>query len=324
MTEHTTRRQARAGTSASIGDDALLCFFESTSEVVFVFDLHGTVVYVNAPFAELLNAERASLLQQPVDQLIDTRRNVEFARCFAAFAQTQSDTPSGAHVTVAVEAGNGIESSLALSVTPIDFSGQTLVVCTGRPLQPLTDNDRRAPVREQRLNEAQRIAQIGNWEWDILSNSDWWSDELYRILEVDPDTQKPSFEFFQTLIHPQDRERLKRETYETLETDKEFGVDLRVLLPSGAEKYIHSQGVVQRDPDGHPLKMTGTIQDVSERIRNTVDALDLGDCGAHRSIQVSIGITLVRSSDDFLSAFKRADKALYQAKCNGKNQIIIC
>ncbi len=64
--------------------------------------------------------------------------------------------------------------------------------------------------------------------------------------------------------------------------------------------------------------------DVSERIRNTVDTLDLGDCGAHRGIQISIGITLVRSSDDFLSAFKRADKALYQAKCNGKNQIIIC
>ena len=64
--------------------------------------------------------------------------------------------------------------------------------------------------------------------------------------------------------------------------------------------------------------------DVSERIRNSVDALDLGDCGAHRSVQVSIGITLVRSSDDFLTAFKRADKALYQAKCNGKNQIIIC
>ncbi len=64
--------------------------------------------------------------------------------------------------------------------------------------------------------------------------------------------------------------------------------------------------------------------DVSERIRRSVDALDLGDCGAHRSVQVSIGITLVRSSDDFLTAFKRADKALYQAKCGGKNQIIIC
>ena len=64
--------------------------------------------------------------------------------------------------------------------------------------------------------------------------------------------------------------------------------------------------------------------DVSERIRSSIDELDLMACGASSRIQVSIGITLVRHSDSFLSAFKRADKALYQAKLNGKNQIIIC
>jgi diguanylate cyclase (GGDEF)-like protein len=63
--------------------------------------------------------------------------------------------------------------------------------------------------------------------------------------------------------------------------------------------------------------------DVSERIRSSIDALDLNGCGANERVQVSIGITLVRKSDNFLSAFKRADKALYQAKINGKNQIII-
>lgn len=64
--------------------------------------------------------------------------------------------------------------------------------------------------------------------------------------------------------------------------------------------------------------------DVSERIRSSVDALDLGKSGFKGKVQISIGITLVRDSDDYLSAFKRADKALYQAKMNGKNQIIIC
>ena len=64
--------------------------------------------------------------------------------------------------------------------------------------------------------------------------------------------------------------------------------------------------------------------DVSERIRSSIDELDLQDCGAVGRVQVSIGITLVRKSDSFLSTFKRADKALYQAKINGKNQIIIC
>ncbi len=64
--------------------------------------------------------------------------------------------------------------------------------------------------------------------------------------------------------------------------------------------------------------------DVSERIRCSIDELDLEECGVSGRVQISIGITLVRHSDSFLSAFKRADKALYQAKINGKNQIIIC
>ncbi len=64
--------------------------------------------------------------------------------------------------------------------------------------------------------------------------------------------------------------------------------------------------------------------DVCERIRSSVDELDTKGCGVDDRVQISIGITLVRHGDSFLSVFKRADKALYQAKINGKNQIIIC
>jgi len=64
--------------------------------------------------------------------------------------------------------------------------------------------------------------------------------------------------------------------------------------------------------------------DVCERIRSSIDELDLQECGVAGQVQISIGITLVRHSDNFWSAFKRADKALLQAKLNGKNQIIIC
>ena len=64
--------------------------------------------------------------------------------------------------------------------------------------------------------------------------------------------------------------------------------------------------------------------DVCERIRGSVERLDLSTFGVSGQVRVSIGITLVREGDNFQLAFKRADKALYQAKQNGKNQIIIC
>ena len=69
--------------------------------------------------------------------------------------------------------------------------------------------------------------------------------------------------------------------------------------------------------------LNGAI-DVSERIRNSIEKMDFADNSISLRVKISIGITLVRHSDSFSSAFKRADKALYQAKMNGKNQIIIC
>ena len=82
----------------------------------------------------------------------------------------------------------------------------------------------------------------------------------------------------------------------------------------GGDEFVG--GLVQTD-------IHGAI-DVSERIRGSIDNLDLGAFGVPDPVQVSVGITLVRQGDTFISTFKRADRALYQAKLNGKNQIIIC
>lgn len=82
----------------------------------------------------------------------------------------------------------------------------------------------------------------------------------------------------------------------------------------GGDEFVG--GLVQTDIHG--------AVDVSERIRSSIADVDLDSWGVAGSIQISIGITLVRQNDDFLCAFKRADKALYQAKLNGKNQILIC
>lgn len=87
-----------------------------------------------------------------------------------------------------------------------------------------------------------------------------------------------------------------------------------LLFRYGGDEFVG--GLAQTD-------IHGAI-DVSERIRSSIEKLDLSVFGVNGRVRVSIGITLVRHGDNFLSTFKRADKAMYQAKLNGKNQIIIC
>ena len=263
VTEKTTLRNSLAIDPISITDKALLRFFESTLDPVIVVDTEGTVAFLNEGFGRALGVEPVDLLQKSVNRLIDRQRNVEFFRNLAELGKPREQGSTGASATIAIEGRHGAEQTLEFSMTALDASGGPLIVCLGRRLH----SDRQSLAREERLNEAQRIAQIGNWEWDILSNSDWWSDELYRMLEVDPGKKQPTFEFFQSLVHPGDLDRLQRETRESLETDKRFSTDVRVVLPSGKEKVLHSQGVVQRDADGQPAKMYGTLQDVTHRTR---------------------------------------------------------
>jgi diguanylate cyclase (GGDEF)-like protein/PAS domain S-box-containing protein len=132
--------------------------------------------------------------------------------------------------------------------------------------QDQSSTELRSAHHEARMNEAQRIAKIGSWERDIVNDSDWWSGELYRILGVDPATEKPSFELFVERTHPRDRERLREAVARALERGGHNAIDVRIVLPDGTEKFVHSQGEVTFDADGRPVRMSGTLQDVTDRV----------------------------------------------------------
>ena len=117
----------------------------------------------------------------------------------------------------------------------------------------------------ERLNEAQHIAQIGSWEWNIKANQVWWSDETYRIFGVTPQEYIPSFEGNGKLIHPDDLALYKQAFKYSLETGEPLDVDLRVVAGNGGLKYCHGKGEVIKDNLGQPIFFVGTLMDFTER-----------------------------------------------------------
>lgn len=118
---------------------------------------------------------------------------------------------------------------------------------------------------EQRMNEAQRIAKIGNWERDILNNEAWWSKELYSMLQVNPETRIASFDVFLERVHPDERERVREYTEQALIKEGRHSFEVRAVLPDGTEKFLQSQGEVSFDENRRPIRMFGTLQDITER-----------------------------------------------------------
>lgn len=118
--------------------------------------------------------------------------------------------------------------------------------------------------RERQLLEAQSLASIGNWSADLSSGALVWSDEIYRIFGHEPRSFAPSVEAFRAAVHPDDLELLIESERQAEKTGR-HDVAHRILRPDGSIRYVHELAQMYLDEEGKPLRLTGTVQDVTER-----------------------------------------------------------
>ena len=116
-----------------------------------------------------------------------------------------------------------------------------------------------------RLNSAQQMAKVGNWELDLVTNQLIWSDEIYHIFEIDRRQFGATYEAFLAAIHPEDRDAVNTAYRNSIETRTPYTIEHRLLFADGRIKYVQEQCETIFAPDGRPLRSLGTVQDVSER-----------------------------------------------------------
>ncbi len=117
---------------------------------------------------------------------------------------------------------------------------------------------------EKKFNEAQQIADIGYWEWDIHNNIATWSEHAYKIHDIEPDT-KVNYEVLATKIHPHDREDHYNLTQSWIKNRGGLPFEYRIVTRNGDIKYIRAFGKVECDDAGEPAKFIGALQDVTEK-----------------------------------------------------------
>ncbi len=113
------------------------------------------------------------------------------------------------------------------------------------------------------LAEAQRIAHLGDWDLDLTTRELRWSDEIYRIVGVAPGAFAPTPEHLLGVVHPDDRAGLAA----ALTAGRPYRRDYRIRRPNGAERTLHTRAEVVRDAGGRAVRLRGTLQDITERVR---------------------------------------------------------
>lgn len=125
---------------------------------------------------------------------------------------------------------------------------------------------------EIRLENSQKIAHIGSWEWDTVDNSVYWSDELYRIFEKNAEIFTPDFESYLKLVHPDDINRTSKLIAKSLEQKTPFSFTHKIITGKGKVKHLECKGEISIR-NGKVVKVLGTALDISESVKKEEDLI---------------------------------------------------
>ncbi|MHB8068421.1 MAG: ABC transporter substrate binding protein [Desulfobaccales bacterium] len=237
---------------------------ETIPAPVFYKDASGRYLGCNQAFEEFLGKPREQIIGKDVHDM----GPLEIADKYDAMDQALFEQSGRQIYEWKVRAADGFEREVIFNkATFSDASGKAAgligVILDITERKRAEEDLRRS---EARLAEAQRIAQVGNWEWNVKTNQAVWSEELFRIFHLPPQEYGLSYEEFMQYGHPDDRESLKKRIAEVQASGKPFDTDYRIILGDGSQRHVHIHAEIILDESGEPALMRGTAQDITERV----------------------------------------------------------
>ncbi|TAN70748.1 MAG: PAS domain S-box protein [Methylobacter sp.] len=230
-----------------------------SSDGIFLIDGQFRFTYVNDTACRSLGYSREELLTMgPFDIDPDISREVVLERRKAG---------GNASFETRHRTRNGRIFPVEISGSLFEEDGELFSLAVARDISERKQMEDALHKSRQILTEAQRIAHVGSWELDLAANGLVWSDEIFRIFEIDPERFGASYEAFLEVIHPDDRETVNRAYIESLKLREPYEIEHRLLMADGRIKYVLERCETRYADDGNPLYSLGTVQDITERKR---------------------------------------------------------
>jgi len=235
----------------------------SLPDAVWVVDDAGLTTYADARLGELLAVDPATLVGRAAAEVADEAGGALLTALLADLAAGTAGAEAG-EVACTLR-GADAPVRVVLRPTPLlDDEGRRrgwlLAVAPARPAGTYEEVRR----RELRLLEAQRVAEVGSWEWELATGEVSWSDQLFRLMGLEPSALTPGVDAFLDLIDTEDRGRVADVLYAAAEGRVPEQYDARLPRPGRPPRWIRVRSTVLEERDGVPVRLGGTVQDVTE------------------------------------------------------------
>ncbi len=251
-------------------EDALKIFrsvFDSTFSFMGLLKKDGTIIEINKTALDFVgySSDKIKGLKLEEAKWWPTKREKELVKKAVEKALIGEEV----RLDLDVIGNEGNILRIDFSIVPItDSNGDVLfLVPEGRDITERDQIRNELIQTKKRLEEAQEIAKIGNWNWDMKEDVITWSDQNYRVFGQSKDF-KPTFEQLNNLIPEEDREPFQKDVERAIAENVPHDFIHRIVINEGQEvRYIHERGkVFYDDDDGVPYRMAGTSQDVTESL----------------------------------------------------------
>lgn len=240
---------------------------DASYEAIFSWEYHGRILSWNKGAERLYGYSADEAVGRISHELLKTEFPLEFEDYITKLGDDEIWKGEIIHTT---KKGQKIVADTRQQLIQ-DPTGKKIVIETNRDITERKQIEKDLKKSEESLAEAQHIAHIGSWEWNLKTGKINWSNELYSIYKVDPNNFTPTMDTFSDYMCPADEEHVNSEVDRLLTEGKSNNFDFRIVLDDGSIRVLNTMAEVAKyDEEGKPLIIMGINQDITERKKTEI------------------------------------------------------
>ncbi len=247
---------------SSFNQEIFKLAIESSNDLTTITDAIGVAVYVSPQSNAITSYDPDEILGKNLAAFLhpeDAGKGREAMDVFTAGAQLQ-------HFEYRIIDKDGETRWLSQSSNRVVFEENEVVIQnTIRNITQQKQNEQMLVDANASLAMAQEVADIGSWDWNIVEGTLSWSDMAYRQFGLRPGEVVPTYELFESFVHPDDLPVVNGHVQSALDGRDEYLVDARMINPDGRAWVMRAQGRVVRDASGKAIRFVGTQQNIIEQ-----------------------------------------------------------
>ncbi len=263
ITDITERKRAEEALAQSAAEWTYSMDF--IEDAMYLIDTDDKVIRANRAFYQLTGLSPDQTIGRDITSIMHPQGELTPCRvcqarqarrdCHIIIEPQDPDNPTGRPIEVTMRIIRDAAGA---------FTGVLMVI---RDLTHIRETERVLRESEASLANAQRIAHLGNWDWNIVTNELRWSDEIYRIFGLTPQQFGVTYESFLNSVHADDRQLVVEAVNKALYEKQPYSIDHRIVRPDGTERIVHEQAEITFDETEKAIRMIGTVQDITEHRR---------------------------------------------------------